>query len=220
MNFLQIAQAVRRESGLSGDGPVNVAGQTGMYAKVVRWVQQAHEEIQLAEHQWRFDWAKTTQTLTAGQAVYDPLDWSLSLRQWKRDTPYVYLTATGPTSRHWLTFISYPEMVHLQTSTANGLPVYFTETPDRKLELYPAPQDGVTLVMEYFQRPVVLVNNSDTPRIPLEYRMAIVWRAVMMCAAEIEDTARFATALKNYVEMMMRMRATELETMAAPETLA
>jgi hypothetical protein len=220
MNFLQLAQTVRRESGISGDGPVNVAAQTGMYGKVINWVQQAHEEIQLAEHQWRFDWAKTTQTLTAGQAVYDPLDWNLQVRQWKRDTPYAYLTANGPNSRHWLAFLSYPEMVHLQTNDTTGLPVYFTETPDRKLELYPAPQAGVTLVMEYFRKPLVLVNNSDEPRMPSEYHMAIAWRAVMMCCAEIEDMARFGVAMKNYTEMMMRMRATELEPMSYPEALA
>jgi hypothetical protein len=220
MDFLAISKRVRSESGISGDGPVNVNGQTGIYAKVVNWVKQAHEEIQLAEHQWRFDWGRTVQTLIEGQDSYDPVTWGLSLRQYKRDTPYVYLTANGPVGKTWLHFIDYPSFVRLADTTATGLPVYFTETPDRQLRFYPAPMAGVTLVMEYFKKPEVLVNNTDIPRMPEEYQMAIVWRAVMMCCTEIEDMARFQSAAKNYTEMMMRMRATELEPMGQPETLA
>jgi len=220
MNFLQMSQAVRRESGISGDGPPNVAGQTGMFGKIVNWVRQAHEEIQLAEHQWRYDWAQTIQPLTQGQESYNPEDWGLEVRQWKRDTPYVYLTANGPIGKTWLDFIDYPSFVHLSDSNATGLPVYFTEKPDRSLAFYPAPMDGVTLVMEYFQRPEVLMQNNDTQRMPIEYHMAIVWRAVMMCCAEIEDMTRFQSAQQNYMELMKRMRVTELEPMTVPETLA
>lgn len=220
MNFLELAKAVRREAGISGDGPSNVSGQTGMYAKIVEWVRQAHDEIQLAEHQWRFDWARHTQPLTDGVDLYDPQDWALSVRQWKRDTPYVYDAALGMQSRHWMNFVPYAAMVQLKSSDARGIPSYWTETPDRKLWLYPVPQDGLTLVMEYYQRPKVLAGNTDTPRMPAEYHMAIVWRAVMMCCAEIEDMVRLQIAQRNYAEMMLRMRATELPTMDQPEALA
>jgi hypothetical protein len=220
MNFLDLAKRVRSESGLSGDGPVNVVGQTGIYAKVVNWVRQAHEEIQLAEHQWRFDWARTTQALTAGQDTYNPEDWGLDVRQWKRDTPYVYLTANGPVGKTWLHFIDYASFVRVSDTNATGLPFQFAEKPNRSLALFPAPMDGVTLVMEYYRRPEVLQANTDVPRMPVEYHMAIVWRAVMMCCAEIEDIGRFQSASKNYMELMMRMRATELEPMTTPEALA
>lgn len=219
MNFLELARAVRRESGISGDGPSNVSGQSGIYAKIVEWVQRAHEEIQLAEHQWRFDWARHTQALTAGQDVYDPLDWGLQVRQIKRDTLYVRPTAT-PTARHWLTWVDYPSMVQLKSASVQGIPVYWTERPDRKIEFYPAPSADITLVMEYYQRPLRLTTNTSEPRIPTEYRMAIVWRAVMMCCAEIEDGARFQVAQRNYSEMMLRMRTTEIEPTVQPEALA
>lgn len=219
MNFLELAKAVRRESGISGDGPSNVSGQTGMYAKIVEYVRQAHNEIQLAEHQWRFDWARHTQPLTQGVDIYDPADWGLSVRQWRRDTLYVR-PAGVTTQRHWLTFVDHASMVHLKTSDTQGVPAYWTERPDRKIEFYPAPQAGLELVAEYYRRPEVLTGNTDIPRMPEEYHMAIVWRAVMMCCAEIEDVARFQVAQRNFLELMMRMRATELEPMDAPEALA
>jgi len=35
MNFLQLAQRVRQEAGISGDGPVSVVNQTGEMKRVV-----------------------------------------------------------------------------------------------------------------------------------------------------------------------------------------
>lgn len=218
--FLQLCQRVRSESGISGDGPSNVAGQTGMYAKIVNWVKQAHEDIQLAEHQWRFDWSQLTQTLVGSQQEYNPVDWGVSMRQIRRDNPYAYRTAYGSNSRTWLSYIDWGSFVHLNTSSAVGIPTYFAEAPDRHIHFYPIPTDGLTLVLEYYKRPEVLVNNTDIPRMPEEYQMAIVWKAVMYCCAEIEDVARFQAADRAFKEVMMKMRVTELAAMPDTETLA
>lgn len=221
MNFLQLCQRTRAESSISGEGPTNVSGQTGMYGKIVNWVKQAHEEIQLMEAQWRFDWLDHEDQLVAGKASYSPSsDWGLLVKQWIRDGAYVYRTEDGPNSKHWPMWIDWREYQRLQQQGVNGLPVYWTEGPDKKLYFYPSPDRPLNFYGEYYAKPEVLTGNTDTPRMPEEYHMAIVWRAVMFCANDIEDAARYVVAKENYMNLLMKMRTTELIGPTAPEPLA
>lgn len=221
MNFLAMCQRVRAESGLSGEGPVNVSGQTGMYAKIVNWVRQAHEEIQLSEARWRFDWLDYQTVLEAGRTAYAPKsDWGLDVRQWIQDGAYLYRTQDGLNSKHWPAWIDWRGYQRLQQQGVTGIPIYWAEGPDKKLHFYPAPDQPINLYAEYYAQPEVMAGNVDEPRLPLEYRMAIVWRAVMLCASDVEDAARFMVAKENYLAMMNRMRTTELVGMGEPEPLA
>ncbi len=110
MNFLEIAKRVRQECGLSGDGPVNVAGQTGIYAKVVAWVQSAHEAIQRQSDAWNFDWAEHSQALTDGVESYAPAsDWGLAVKRVDGAGLYVYRTADGPRAKTWVPLIDWAQ---------------------------------------------------------------------------------------------------------------
>ena len=221
MNFLQICQRVRSETGVSGDGPSNVAGQVGMYKKLVDWVQAAHEEIQLRSPKWRFDWASHSAALTGGTERYLPSDvWSLDVRNWDFDSLYVYPTSEGVQSRTWLAQVDYNTYRQIRLPSVQGRPVHVSEAPDTALNLYPIPSDGLVFVGDYYKKPMVLVNNTDQPRIPLEYRMAIVWRAVMFWASSEENPALFQTAQQNFRSMMLKMEVTELDGPSETEPLA
>ena len=106
MNFLEIAKRVRQECGISGDGPTNVAGQIGIYAKIVNWVLVAHEEIQRRSDAWNFDWAEHAQPLTAGVESYHPAtDWGLECKRIDGNGLYVFTTANGPNAKTWVPLI-------------------------------------------------------------------------------------------------------------------
>jgi len=220
MNFLQMCQRVRSECGVSGDGPSNVAGQTGMYAKIVNWVLASHEEIQLKHTNWKFDWATTTQTLTAGVEFYNPADWSLSVRNWDWNSLYVYRTVDNPSSRTWLDRIDYDLYRQVRTPAAPGRPVYATWMPDKRLGLYPIAEAGLTFGGDYYRTPQVMSGNTDEPRMPDEYHMAIVWRAVAMWSASEENPALLQTATQNFRSLMTKMEATELDGPFCAEALA
>lgn len=220
MNFLEICKRVRQECGISGDGPSNVSGQVGHYAKIVDWVKSAHEEIQTKQTNWRFDWANVEVALIAGQEYYSTSALGVDARSWDFDSMYVYDTASGPASRTWLTRADYPTYRHIRVPSVHGRPIHVAWTPDKRLGLYPIPQSGLTASLDYFRSPEVMTGNTTVPRIPAEYHMAIVWRAVMFFCGDEENPALYALAEKNFKSIMSKMEITELEGPLGAEPLA
>lgn len=212
MNFLEICKRVRQEVGVSGEGPASVSGQTGMYKKIVDWVLSAHEEVQLRHNSWRFDWGNVVTPLDQGVEFYLPSDvWALPARNWDWDSMYVYPTADGPQNRTWLTRIDYNAYRQTRIPSVQGRPIYVTWSPSKELGMYPIPKDGLTFVGDYYMPPEVMVNNTDIPRMPDEYHMVIVWRAVMYWCASEENPSLFAVANQLYNNLIMKMESTELD---------
>jgi hypothetical protein len=220
MNFLEIAKRVRQECGISGDGPAAVQSQVGISAKLVAWVQTAYEEIQSLQP-WRYNWAEHTQALTAGVAVYAPVnDWGLDFRELATDPIYVYRTQDGPRSKHWLCHVSWAEMRDMAQVGIQGVPVYCAMRPDTTIQFHPEPQDGLTAVIEYIKNPDTLVDNLDIPVMPARYHMAIVWRAVMYWCAHDENTALYGAANQQYQIILRKMWLSELPTIQMAGALA
>jgi hypothetical protein len=67
MNYLQIAQAVKRESGLSGGGPSSIASALGDDARIFQWVNWAARDITLAREDWRWRRGAATLASTSNQ---------------------------------------------------------------------------------------------------------------------------------------------------------
>lgn len=221
MNFLQIAQRVRQECGISGAGPSAVSGQTGMYAKIIDWVLTAHEELQQSQFDWNFDWGRHTANLVAGTEAYSPVAaWSLPFKKLAQDGLYVYRTADGEQAKTWVELIDWAAFRQIRNPPTTGLPIYAALSPDKSLYFHPTPDAGLVAVLEYYKKPEVLVANLDVPRIPEEYHMAIVWRAVMFWCAHDENAALFQSANANYNRIKMQMMGTESPEMPSLETLA
>lgn len=221
MNFLEIARRVRQECGISGDGPPTVTGQHGIYAKIVAWVQTAHEELQQLHVDWNADWAMTEQPLVAGQEFYAPAsDWGLDFKRAARDGLYVYRPADGPAVKTWIALVDWATLRTLRTPGVTGLPSYAALAPDERLCFFPAPGDGITAVLEYWRTPQKLAASTDVPRMPERFHMAIVWRAVMLWCAHDENPALWQAANQNYRELVNKMTITELPVMAMAEPLA
>lgn len=220
MNFLELAKRVRQEVGYSGDGPVSVAGQVGVLAKVVDWTRTAWREVQGQSVLWRFSWASFTTTLTAGKESYDLKgDWSLDARKLTHAPLYVYRT-TETGARYFVPLIPWTDFRKLAPLAGEGFPVYCAQSPDSKLHLYPAPMAGLTAVLEYIRSPQELASNMDEPRMPAAYHMAIVWRAVMFACAHDENPPLFQSADMNYKSIMAQMMATEMDEIPMLEPLA
>ncbi len=54
MDYLSLCQRLRKEAGVSGDGPATVVGQTSMYDKLVGWIDTAWQEMQTSRPDWLF----------------------------------------------------------------------------------------------------------------------------------------------------------------------
>ena len=71
MNFLQLAQAVKRESGLSGGGPLSVVTATGDDARIFQWVNWAWRDIALMHESWLFRRASAQGETSAMTMAHD-----------------------------------------------------------------------------------------------------------------------------------------------------
>lgn len=210
MNYLQLAQRLHLECGLSGSGPQSIANQTGVNAKLVSWVRQAWEELQTEREDWRWAWRQAALTLTPGQASYDlPAlvpDYGVIVRD--------ALTVMWPGDAYNVSegiHADYPSFARTyeRGAPAQGRPIIFTVAPDRSLRLAPTPDVAYDLAFEYFASPQVLATGTDIPILPAQYQMAIVYRAVMLYAAHDDHPQLFQDAALNYERWLRRIMATE-----------
>ena len=139
-------------------------------------VNDAINYINSREYGWPFTHATQTQTLVSGQTRYtiptgtQSVDYE-TFRISKDNT----LGIAGVTLR----IIDYKEYVDRyidqeSTTGVGGVPIYVFRTPDNNYGLYPYPDKAYELKFEYFSSPTVLVNATDVPTIPEQFRQTIV----------------------------------------------
>lgn len=190
MNFLQLAQRLSVECGISGNGPTSVTNQTGMNAKLVNWIQAAWLEIQGVHDQWAWmrepfafntvantgDYlpATTTNTVT-GNVLTD-------LRFWHKDTFRCQKVSIGVQDEQWL--VEWEYQVFRNTYRFNvqtpGRPVVFAVKPNGKaIMLGSVPDDVYQISGEYQYLPREMASNTASPEMPNSaLHMIIVYKAM------------------------------------------
>jgi len=194
MTFLELCQRLRQEVGAAGNGPTNVTGQTGEYARLAGWIQQAWLEIQLERLDWRFQWAQGQVEVTPDFINYSlPADF----RKWRPDT----LKINGDQLRvaEWDDYRdTYPE----PTAYPPGV---VTISPDRVMWLNGYPPKTCNVTFEYWRTPQPLTTNTDVPRLPERYHMALVYRAMIQYALYENAPEVVEQARRNDMQMMQRL---------------
>lgn len=190
MNFLQLAQRLSVECGISGNGPTSVTGQTGMNAKLVNWIQSAWLEIQGVHDNWGWmreqfafntvastgDYLPTEVTNTVtGQPITD-------LRYWWKDTFRCQKVSIGVQDEQWL--VEWEYQVFRNTYRFNvqvdGRPVVYAINPQGKaVMLGQKPDDVYQISGEYQTTPASMAASTDEPGIPNSaLHMIIVYKAM------------------------------------------
>ncbi|WP_027854698.1 hypothetical protein [Marinobacterium litorale] len=191
MNFLQLVQRYRQETGYASTGPTTVVGQTGDHAKAVDWVSSAYVELQ---NRLRWRWLRRRFTLTTASGtkryVYSDCTDVVAneaidrFREWiidRRNQMLCYLQSSGESAEYWVTPISWEQyrQIYLIGSTPNGPPAHVAVDPSNNLVLGPTPNDVYVLSGEYHRGSQVLAADDDTPEMPSDYHMLIVYAAMM-----------------------------------------
>ena len=150
MNFLEICQAVHRESD-EGSGPVSVENQTGELLKVVNFVNLAWVELQARRTDWL--WMRKTKTFTTinGTAEYPQSVLSISAKYFFVETCRIYKTPEGKASDVFLPYVDYREWLQRYGAgvIADQSPNVFTVSPTKAIILTPAPDDEYALTFDY-----------------------------------------------------------------------
>lgn len=194
MNFLQIVQALRRETVDSGSGPSSVVGQSGELNRMVNWCADAYAELQV-DRDWLWLQREFTVNTVAGTDNYaytsctDTTDVATISRfsKWfdgfdKNGFPYfkAYLTPSGVGSEFYLHPLSWDQFRNLYKfgSQNNSQPVHFCVAPNRKFYIGPKPDDIYTISGTYQMSPQTLALDADVPEMPSQYHQLIKYEAM------------------------------------------
>lgn len=203
MTFLELCKRVRQESGVSGTGPVSVASQTGILAKIVEWVRQADVDIQRYNLFWSFLWRITDVELTLGTKEYSMAALGLSdMRQLKG----ISIGNNKLVEMPWQLYVDYG----FRLSSDSGTPTHYTFRPDGVMCVHPAPNAPVQVTIEYYRTPKAMSANADVSLIPEAYHDAIIHKALMYFASHEEDAALLQVSNVRYENVLAEMGANYL----------
>ena len=208
------------EAGVSGDGPVSTVSQTGEMAELVTWIQAAYQDIQNLRPNWRFMQGEFSFSMIAEIKVYTPISAGIDdLAIWLTDDIRVYSDAGDEDAITYEPWADFRAVRDIGTIPA-GRPTHFSIKPDNSIVFWPTPDDAYTCRGEYIVTPDELDGNTDTPIIPAQYHMLIVWRALVQYGAALAADEKYNHASLEYRRLMRAMEATQLPDMAMWEPLA
>jgi hypothetical protein len=206
MNFLQLVQRAKLESGRLTAGPATVSAAAGRDALLVDWVNEAWRAIQMMPaRNWRWMRRTALATLSAGQGSYTPAGLGMpDLGYWAKPSdayaPTV-LDSANPSSEAPLTFWEYERFraAYIVGPQTNAWPQHWSIAPaDGSLLLGPAPATAMTLRIDYFKAPQELTQDADVPDMPPKFHPLIVWAAMSQLAGFDAAPETLARAYDNY----------------------
>lgn len=213
MTFLEIAQAVARESGTVGTGvkPLSVSGQTGPLLDIVEWVKSAWRDIQNKHSDWRFLEGEYTGSLSAGTREYSAADFGLTRHaawiaseKWQAAPVTAYRASQGVSDQQAIFFRRYDDFraFDLMGTPRSGRPSIFTITPSNTLMFGPIPDEAYTVVGTYKKAAQTLFADADMPDCPERFHEVIVDKALMFLHMKEEAAFQYQVSERRYRERM------------------
>lgn len=185
MNFVQLVGRLKRKCRVSGVAPTTLQNvQVEEVARLVDWVNEAWMDIQLRRPDW--NWMRTSAPFTtvAGQAVYPLAQIGVAdFGNWDEKTFRCYDTSAGLNSEMQMDQMGYDAWRNAYYIGAlrqtQSRPMVMAVAPDLSICLGPVPAVGYTVTGDYFRVATELAADADTPVLPSQFHMAIIYRAMM-----------------------------------------
>lgn len=188
MNYLQLAQAVKRESGLSGGGPASVVTAAGDDARVFQWVNWAWRDIQLLHESWlwrRGEALGQTDVATLPHDLASPGFGLTDFGSWMTEStgysPSAYRLSDGQGLEMPLRFLTWDEYrARFVMGVHNPGPVQFwTVAPSGLMHVGPTPDSAHVVRASYIRDVQEMTADTDVPLLPSRFHPLIVWRALI-----------------------------------------
>lgn len=212
MNRLELAQKLASESGTvhssTGVLPTTTIGQTNRQRKVVEWIDDAWQQIQLAHNSWLWMQGEFSGNLVSAQqryasSAFNDFDTSAAISRftnwiYRRDPAYdsgisLYDTTVGVSDERPLQWVSWDDFYTAFTrgTQTNRKPRCFTVTPDKKLAFGDTPDSANYLVRGRYRKSAqVLAADADEPEMPEDYHLLIVEIALVLLERYDENAFR------------------------------
>jgi hypothetical protein len=228
VNFLDLAQDLRQETGITGnDGtPVSCQNQAGEMKRVVDWITKANEKVQNKHENWDFLRDDFTFPTLIGQNTYLPTGVSLTtLNRWKIDTLRCYLTAAGTSDEMRMYFVDYDDFRDLYLFSANrtvpGRPVKFTVRPkDKAIITWPSADQPYTISGEYWKSAQAMTKDADVPAFPSQFHRILVFRGMMFYGAFEAAPEVYAAGESEFNRLMGELEADQLPPIGTAGAMA
>lgn len=223
--FLQLAQVLRQEVGAAGTGPSTVVSQSGEYARIVRWIADADQEIQQEHDNWRFMVNTFTLNTVASDGSYSASDCIVpvtDLRIWRDRMIKIYLLSAGTTDEGYLRYVDYESWYSKYNTGPQtpSRPIHYAIGNAQELLIGPIP-DAVYRISGEYQRSVTqMTSDSNTPLYPAEFHMLPVYLGMMKYGRFTGGTEVFQDGERLYKKMLNRMERTQLPRMNSKLPLA
>lgn len=204
MNYLALVQRLKREAARSGGPPAGIGVLAGDDINLGNWIADAWREIQRRRMDWGWMRKTVAGPLVIGQIAYpatalDALATDLASWQDSTDDYTVRAYEAGapgkPIHLDWLPYERF-QALYLAEARPNGAPQYWSVAPNKDLLIGPAPHLATfTVKADYRAKPTELALDADTPAMPEQFHMLLVWRALLEVASfdaapEVESRAR------------------------------
>ena len=221
MNYLQLTQALKRETGLSGGGPASVVTATGDDARLFNWINWAWRDIQLMHESWlwrrgaalgQYATMEAASSLIApGFGLSDFADWKPESTEYK---PSAWRVTDGQQAEMPLKFLTWDEFrsrfvagVH----SAGGLQ-FWSINPSGQMWVGPTPDSAHMIRADYIKDVQDLTADTDIPQMPTRFHNLIVWRALIEYGGYDAASEVFQRADRNYAMGMPALLQAQLPT--------
>ena len=220
MNWLQLAQEVKRESGLTGGGPVAFASANGEDLRIFNWVAWAWRDIDLMHEGWA--WRRGTATATTNGSMTLTGLTSFSLADFGSWLPAssiynvsAYRISSGQSAENNLKFIDY-DIFRRQfiqgTHTAAGLQ-YWSIAPNGDMLVGPTPDASHVVRADYIKDHVALSADASTPTMPTRFHPLITWYALREYGGYDAASEVWQRADRNYNSLYSALAQAQLPKM-------
>ena len=156
----------------------NFATAVGEYSMVKDAVNAAIRFVNQHEYEWPFNHVEAEETMTAGVVRYaypaDAKTLDMDSFRIKRDDSLGNSTKRLKVISYEEYLDKYVDIEYNSSESLRALPQYVFRTPSLEFGFVSLPDKAYTVVYEYYRLPVDLINSTDVPSIPEQFKYTLL----------------------------------------------
>ena len=188
----------------------NFGTATGEYSMIKDAVNASIRYINQHEYEWPFNHVTADETMTAGVVRYAfPTD----AKTVDFDSFRIKRNSTLGNDTKRLGIISYEEYlgkhvdIEYNTSANRAMPDFVFRTPNQEFGFVKNPDKAYEYAYEYYRLPVDLINTTDVPTVPEQFRYIIVNGAMHFAYMFRGETQESQVTQQRFMEEIKSMRS-------------
>ena len=228
MNYLQLINRLRVECGVSGASTplTTVTGLTGESYRMSSWINSAWVDVQTAKEDWQWMRNPVEFNTVTQQQIYTPTQAGVgsTFGNWKRDSWRASSVGQNYKDEQLMNYMDYTTFRNLymygNMRTTYARPVVATIDGTKRLGLGSIPDQAYVIDGEYYVKPIELSAGTDSPALPTNFHMLVVYRAMYYYAGYESAPEVYQRAEFEFQRLMQRLNIDQLPTLVSGPPLA